>query len=495
MKQLLLTNTELSYVNYYIKKEARLGIATIIILALFVSGLLLPAALVEIGLTLFGGQFDFHSGSGWESMSRVFISVCVLAYLLPLYLFRFKMNRSGNDLYLSLPIERKRLFYVHYVIGLFYLITISLLLLIGYSVFVKALSIYQITSAGSFSYILLNIYFIGLGVCLYTFFTYIVIRCYNLLDAILMELAYTLLPLLFYYALQALIIHAAEASTAYLFLGFDDASLLNMIELPTAVLSIPTQMNLWMLYYCSYASEAVIALELLLVAGLLWIIFAVCCFLGARRSFVRIRSEQSGQNTNAFFTYPLLIPLVSFLLLIATQSEQLFSISIIFILVAYLLAHFIAYRKISFSIRKLLLFFSLAASSFLLFISLTKTNLFGALKEVPKLENVNSFTLGITQYDANNESPQTTFLSGSGSSDEALADILREQAKIRDYKKQHSNNEFYDQAYIVRFQYDSDTAEQGFIERTYIFNQEDREYIEARITEWKKNNIIQNYTV
>ena len=163
MKQLLLTNTELSYLKYYIKKEARLGITAIIILALFVSGLLLPGALVKIGLILFGGQFDDYSGSGWESMSRVFISVCILAYLLPLYLFRFLMNRSGNDLYLSLPIERKRLFYVHYIIGLFYLITISLLLLLGYSLFVNTLSIYQISSAESFSYILLNIYFIEIG--------------------------------------------------------------------------------------------------------------------------------------------------------------------------------------------------------------------------------------------------------------------------------------------------------------------------------------------
>lgn len=494
MKQLLLTNTELSYLKYYIKKEARLGITAIIILALFVSGLLLPGALVKIGLILFGGQFDDYSGSGWESMSRVFISVCILAYLLPLYLFRFLMNRSGNDLYLSLPIERKRLFYVHYIIGLFYLITISLLLLLGYSLFVNTLSIYQISSAESFSYILLNIYFIVLGVCLYTFFTYIVIRCHNLLDAILMELAYTLLPLLFYYALHALITHAAEASTTYLFLGFDDTSLINIIELPTAVLSIPIQMNLWMIYFCSYASKAAIACELLLVAGFLWIIFTVCCFLGARKSFVRIRSEQSGQITNAFFTYPLLIPLVSFLLLIATQSEHLFSINIILILVAFLLAHFIAYRKISFSIRKLLLFISLAASSILLFISLTKTNLFGAVKEVPKLEEIDSFTLAVTQYYANNESSQSTFLIGSGRSDEAIADILAEQAKIMDYKKQHSDNDIYDQAYIVRFQYDTDAVEQGFIERTYIFNQKDKEYIEARIAEWKKMHIIQDYT-
>ncbi len=209
---------------------------------------------------------------------------------------------------------------------------------------------------------------------------------------------------------------------------------------------------------------------------------------------MRIRSEQSGQITNAFFTYPLLIPLVSFLLLIATQSEHLFSINIILILVAFLLAHFIAYRKISFSIRKLLLFISLAASSFLLFISLTKTNLFGAVKEVPKLEEIDSFTLAVTQYYANNESSQSTFLIGSGRSDEAIADILAEQAKIMDYKKQHSDNDIYDQAYIVRFQYDTDAVEQGFIERTYIFNQKDKEYIEARIAEWKKMHIIQDYT-
>lgn len=63
-----------------------------------------------------------------------------------------------------------------------------------------------------------------------------------------------------------------------------------------------------------------------------------------------------------------------------------------------------------------------------------------------------------------------------------------------DYKKQHSDNDIYDQAYIVRFQYDTDAVEQGFIERTYIFNQKDKEYIEARIAEWKKMHIIQDYT-
>lgn len=491
MKQLLLTKTEVTYMKHYFQKEARLGIAAIILLTLFVFGFIVPIPLIELALMLFGG-FDSYEVNDWTSLSLVFIAICILAYLLPLYVFRFLMNRSGNDLYLSLPIERKRLFYIHYLIGLIYLIAASLILLILYCMFVNIPSILEGSgySARTMLYFILNCYFILLGGCLYTFFTYLVVRCHTLLDAILMGIAYTLLPLLIYYAGIALLEHASEAvlvSTGY---GIYEGNILmSLLRLPTVMLSIPMQMNLWTQQFASYGTNASFSLEMLMLDGMIWIIFAIGCFFASRKAFVRIRSEQSGQTTDAFFTYPLLIPLVTFLLLTGLQKEALFTVLTLFIAVAFMLAEFFAKRKIAFSFRKLVLFCALALCSYLSFTILTKTMLFNTVQEIPDIDEVETITIDITRYAQEDDSAYSlTTYTGTSIDAEKITYIMKEHEKLLEAAKQNKDDNDSDLAYTVSYQYvmkDDQT-----INRTYVFNEKDIKRIDVLIDEWQKHAVI-----
>ena len=117
---LRLNRQEKQYAKHYVQTNMRLAIVVVMVLCLFVLGLLIPEQLIGIPLFLFDGSLGYYHEVG--GMAMFFISICILAYLLPLFQFRFLMKRSHSDLYLSLPMERKRLFYVHYVIGLLFIV-------------------------------------------------------------------------------------------------------------------------------------------------------------------------------------------------------------------------------------------------------------------------------------------------------------------------------------------------------------------------------------
>lgn len=487
MKQLLLSKSEAAYVKHYFQKEKRLGCAVFIIMGLLVLGYILPTPILDFGLSLFGGTPSFFGEADSRNLSLVFLAICILAYVLPLYLFRFLMSRSGNDLYLSLPIERKRLFYVHYLTGLIYLVSASFLLLIIYCMFSGIGDISQI-SGGFFSgiviYFLLNCGFILLGCCLYTFFTYIVVRCHTLLDGVIMGIIYTVLPLFIYYAATALCYHVIDDSLISI-TDNSDNTISGFLDLLVAALSIPWQMNLWIKLFCYHELTGVYTFELLILCGIVWLIIAIACFIGAGKRFMRIRSEQSGQATNAFITYPLLIPLITFLMLIGLQGNFPISIATIAIAVCYLLANFFAERKIRISIKRLLLFGALALSSYLLFMTLSTTHMFGTLQEIPSPKQIESiefhdFHAG---YDSN-----LSYL-GQSSDPQKIATFIEYHKKIVEIAKQHDDKSFLNWRYCISFTYK--TKDHKTIERSYVFYEQDMNLIAELLKECQKQALIQ----
>lgn len=491
MKQLLLNHSEVNYIKHYFQKESRLACAALIILALFVLGFLIPMPLVNAALTLFGGEISHFNGTDTGELSLVFIAICIMAYLLPLYLFRFLMNRSGNDLYLSLPIERKRLFYIHYLIGLIYLICVSLILLVIYCVFNDLTTLDNINLGFSHSiilYFLLNLGFIVLGVCLYSFFTYITVRCHTLLDAIVMSMIYTLLPLLIYYSLIAFCGHIMDDALVSISGDLSEGNIIkNMLEMFVALISVPWQMNLWVTLFGFYELDSVYSVELLILCGAVWVLIGIACFIGGAKAFERIRSEQSGQTTGAFFTYPLLIPLVTFLLLLGVQRPYLITGPTAVIALGYMLANFFARRKISFSFRRCLTFILLTLTSFLLFITLSRTHLFGTLKEIPTLEQIESVSFEITAdyqtaYDSNPN------YNGYCEDQDEIAQILDAHEAIVKLAAGKTKRQNYSWDYYVSYEYV--TKDHKIITRTYVFDKEEQEVVLSLLKKWQEQGLI-----
>lgn len=504
MKQLLLSKSEAVYVKHYFQKETRLGAAVLIILGLLVLGYILPSPILYFGLSLFGGTFDIFGDTDSGNLSLVFLAICILAYVLPLYIFRFLMSRSGNDLYLSLPIERKRLFYVHYLIGLIYLVSVSFFLLIIFCMF-SGIDIFSKIIGGYFPaimiYFLLNCGFILLGCCLYTFFTYIIIRCHTLLDGIIMGIIYTVLPLFFYYAASALCEHVINDTLVSV--AGNDNTIEGFLDLLVAALSIPWQMNLWIKLYCYHELTGVYTLELLILCGIVWLIIAAVCLNGAAKRFMRIRSEQSGQTTSAFITYPLLIPLITFFLLIGFQGEAPISIATAAIAVCYLLADFFAERKIRFSFKRLVLFPALALSSYLLFMMLSSTQMFGTLQEIPSAEQVESVVFDITQdYQENfnhtsSDSQETDInyypnYTGQSSDPQKIASFIECHRQLVSLAKQHNSESYSGWRYYISFTYT--TKNHQNIARMYLFREQDMEHINTLLKELHKQALIQKIT-
>lgn len=482
MRQLLLNQSEILYFKHYFQKEMRLGCALFIILTLFVLGFLTPKPLINLGLIFFGGK-----DSSASDLSLVFIAICLLAYSLPLYLFRFLMKRSSNDLYLSLPIERKRLFYVHYLIGLIYLTAVSFLLLIIFCIF-KGLNFIDILQAEfgyMMVYFILNCGFILLGCFLYTFFTYLTVRCHTIVDAMAMGIIYTLLPVVIYICVvtfgehvinDTLVSVISVLSTESLFEGFLDSM--------TVMLSIPAQMQHWLLLL-SPEWDSGCSIEILCLSGVIWFIFAAGCFNGAQKAFVRLRSEQCGQVSDVFFTYPLLIPLITFILLVGMQRKQIMTIATIVIALGYMLANFLAWRRIHFSIRRCLLFIAMASLSYLLYITCASTNMFGMVKEIPSLDQIEKVDIDIMQ------NYQDEYYGFSGKSVESykLIHFLEFQGEIVELAKHQNKDQLDEWYYQISFQYV--TKDNQSIYRLYVFPKAEAERVAALLKKWQEQKLIE----
>lgn len=89
---LRLSEQERQYAVHYIQNNLRLAVVTAIILCLFVIGLLIPAEAMIIPLTLFGGG-DVGT-EATNGVAMLLISICMLAYGVPLFQFHFLMKRA-----------------------------------------------------------------------------------------------------------------------------------------------------------------------------------------------------------------------------------------------------------------------------------------------------------------------------------------------------------------------------------------------------------------
>lgn len=134
--------------------------------------------------------------------------MCVMALVLPVYLFHFLWNRREMDLYASVGMKRKT-FYAHkYGIGVAYL---------WLPPFVVLLLPMLLLRSGGMDLAVLEMMgkIFALVLLLYSLNVWIAIVCRSRLDAILMVVSYFVLPLLLILALQTLLVrHASRSYTA-----------------------------------------------------------------------------------------------------------------------------------------------------------------------------------------------------------------------------------------------------------------------------------------
>ncbi len=488
LKPLFLSDQEKAYAKHYMRTNNRLAIVAALILVLFVMGYIMPSILIHAALSLFGGAPGTTNG---EKVASLFISICILAYVLPMYQFRFLMKRSSSDLYLSLPIERKRLFYVHYLIGLLYMASVAVLEYIpvafyyyGNRIGITIDSTWHAplygTSETLITTLLLLVIFLVLGICLYTFFTCFIVRCHTMLDGILICAIYTLLPLIIFYSMGFFLSNISN-ELLYSVESYHFSYMSPLANILVALTSLPWQMNAWVRLFFEPTITTDYTCMLLGMELLVWLILGVICYRNASNYFVHLKSEDSEQPTKSPLTYPILIPLVTFQLLLIIGKGKLISFMICILFVCYLIAHFFAQRKITIHVRMIAIYGALVLTSSALHHWLVRTNLFAMIYEIPQGDEVELIRLEIIDQNLN------YYVSADITNQTVKEDILQAHAQWLPYTtKEQSWN--YIQGHIT-ICYLLTNGE--YVNRYYLFDEAGITHLQTLVEQWEKEDVIE----
>lgn len=384
-----LNSQEKRYAKQYLHANKRLLLLDGAILVMLVSGMLLPEMVMEIGFSLFEGYNNGIQSDSYQ-IELYMLSTCILAYILPIFQFHFLMKRTSSDLYLSLPIRRERLFYVHYVIGAGILIALSLFLGGCYLVFWIGWELSYWLIALVLMMVLMTLSFL-----LYTFFTLLVMKCHTMLDAILVCIAYTFLPVILHFALKTFFNQISDQLLlSYIYYGGIELSFHQLSQYFSVLLSLPWLMIQW-IDLVRYGVGLPFAF--LVIETLAWMSFCGYCFVWAKRSFVNIKSEESGQPSKSFVTYPLILPILAFILMLNTTKGTILSFPMALIFLSYLIAYFFAQRKIKWSLRMMIPFVACMVLSTVTYHVCYSTNLFGMVYEIPTNQGISEAVIYICE--------------------------------------------------------------------------------------------------
>lgn len=472
---------EKAYVKQYIKTNMRLIIVSVIILTLIVRNIL-PGNVGDLAFRFFG---DYYGGLTQGYFNELFMVICVMAYIVPLYQFRFLMKRSSCDLYLSLPISRERLYYLQYLIGALFIIAVGLfqgVLVLGSCMLAKGLSLLLFVMV---------ILFCILGICLYSFFTMIVVRCNTMLDAIVVTGLFTLVPMVFHNAIQYFLL-AVEDEVLVSAVSYSSNTLYNQLaQLITSFISVPWLLHLWV-YVADYR-EFAISFSFLIIGTLYWFLLGFACYCWGKSYFIRSRSEDREQRTSASLTYPLLIPAFAFVLLLQFGVGKHAWISIVIVGIIYSIALFFAQRRIHISIKHILIYGAMVVVVLGGYRICVNTNLFYSIKEIPNLEDVGSIELDVHIYDNTrtnvNESLEVYGANSKGAieNSDAIQMIINGNEKIAEklHREGLSTEKLYGWVNLNYIDHDLQRNYRSY----YVGNEEEILFLKGLIEEWVKHGV------
>lgn len=497
MKGLMFQGCEKSYARHYIASHKRLFVILMVVLYLMMIPDFLPSQIILAILSMFLENWMYNNDG--SILYVCMICIVVLAFLLPLYQFRFMMKRDSCDLYMSLPIKRSRLFYVHYVIG-------AIVLVLSTSIFVffsLVLNIHYPMS--SFIHFQMLAFMIGieiLGVALYTFYCWLMMKCNGLLDAIMVGLTYTILPLL---AVLAIRIFAGRIydmillSSTWELANVTDFiwGIGNFISPVWAMRSLVTFMLQGSRMFISgYTISFYVWLSVIY-----WSLMALVLYRIARTSFVNRKGENSERKTDSFMTYPALIPLIMFMLLLYFGTENIVISLILFVL--YLCMCFFAQRKIKFTIGMIVRYVAIFACVAGLTKVLVQTHVFNTVYEIPPVETIAYIDMQIIHTESEivtdeHESyyNQTLYeqykLPKAYSDEKSIKTITNGIELLLDYANKEEERYYFEQEYGVQIYYEIKKEGRTMNERVsryyYIVN-EDTTRFASLLKQWELEGI------
>lgn len=314
---------------------------------------------------------------------------CALSCLTPIFLFRYIYLKRSSDLYFSLPIKRNKLFTITFLTGF---ITIVIPVIINsIIIFILSHSFIQTTPQIDFASYILTTCIMMLA--LYGIVTWVTLQCNNLLDGVLASGSYLFVPIIFISALTVFMNNQfgnfMVASGTYI----EEIPFHNIIP---SIISIPYSVINGTLRIFQYNIT-----PYTWFVQIYWLLIGILFSFLAKRSFVRRKQEDSEQRTSVWWIYPLIIGTLTFSLILIVVNVGMSIISIVIssisVFILYLCMVFFSRRKIQLTLRVVLLFVVLFASSYSFSLVFQKTQGFQIVKEIPS-NKISDITSAELQY-------------------------------------------------------------------------------------------------
>lgn len=276
----------------------------------------------------------------------------ILAVVLPIFTFKFSMNKRNVDTYFSIPMNRSHLFKSHYVAPL---LGACVPLILNYLIGGICL-MFEVKNGVLvyFQLFLLLLIGIALFVAFYSFISFFVLKCNNVVDAVLISVSVIILPFLLHLALSCFM----ESQTANNMLDLNAIPLFvnqllsiiyGFVEIFKSIsydynATLMVQFNLinwsWMIYY-------------LVVGGM----FAYLAF----QTFKNKKGENAEQLTTEFVTYPFMTTVGIFALMLLFNLVYVYDLvgilfSVVALFVVFVIVEGIAHRTTRVSMKSVMKF-------------------------------------------------------------------------------------------------------------------------------------------
>lgn len=388
---------EAGYIRWFWKRNLRHLLVLCVVLAM------IPLACYLTTISFNTEEYQ-HFSFVLSLFAYAFASM-ILAFGMPIYLFRYLMQKRSTDLYYAMPITKGRFFLLQFLLGA---LCVLVLPAIAYGI---ALSI-NTPYYDSLPYTLFMILPCGgLSFALYCIVTYFTLKCNNLWDACVVNLGYLVAPLMLYVGVSSI----AQSAVNLQLIGDYGSSqeilasdvLLNIVSLPATLV-----------YFCSGMCQAVydngtlgesvwnvfIHAEGIHVSYILyWMVLGTVLACLAYRVYKKRPQEDSEQRTTAKQCYPALIVVVTIALLFASdisygfQNLSLINLAIVLILFWTMVCF--AKRKVQFTKGMAVSFLGMCALANGLTFVFVSSNGFGRIHELPDISEVTSVDVRLYSAD------------------------------------------------------------------------------------------------
>lgn len=376
------------YLVYFTKQQKKLlSIYTIICFMIFVFPNIISAP-------TFGTEINRMYNLVEGMFRKVSFILVPMMIVLPIFSFRFLLNKKTVDVYYTIPISKKELFRNHYFATLIMaIIPPFIMMIISYFILV----IYSYVHFDSMVvWILWTFVIFTIFLSIYALVTFVIMKTNNVIDAVIISISYIIVPMIAVSAIDTFLLDQALFRDMLIFEWIDQ--ILYFVS-PLSLLA--QTISYFSFNFATYSANSV---------NWFFCIYSIAMFIGftylAQKAFLTKKGEDAEQITTHFLTYPLIMNVLSICLISFVKFKDDVSLSIVtmtLIFMIYAILNFIAAKSIKIN-AKLFIKFAIFILLFNGFSYVSRqTEFFGMNRKLIDADKIDRIEIKISTYGEKND--------------------------------------------------------------------------------------------